>query len=498
MNKKEGFIVTIDQSTSGTKALIINKKGKIVNKTIVEHKQFYPQPGWVEHDPEEIFTNTIKAIKIVIDKTNINPLQIKSISITNQRETVVVWDKETSKPIYNAVVWQCQRGKNICGILKEKGYGKLVKEKTGLIIDPYFSASGIKWILANVKGAREKAENNKLVFGTIDSWLIWKLTDGESHVTDYSNASRTMLFNIKELKWDKEIMDILSIPLNMTPDLKYSDEIFGFTTLSDILKEKIPIIGVLGDSHAALFGQKCFQKGMVKATYGTGSSIAMNIGEKPQISYEGIMTSIGWGIDGKINYIYEGNIHSTGATIKWLVEKIKLISDSYVSSKMALKLNDNGGVYFIPAFVGLAAPYWNNDIRATITGMTFDTDKRHIVRSALESIAYQIKDVVDLMSKEANINIKELKVDGGPTKNKFLMQFQADMLNKSVCKVDFEELSAIGVAYISGLSIGFWESIEEIKLLNNNHQVFESKMNKEDRAHYYAGWKEAVASILIE
>jgi glycerol kinase len=491
MRNKE-YILTVDQSTSGTKALIINRKGKIIKKDMIEHQQFYPQSGWVEHNPVEIYKNTIKIIKKVINASKIEPEQIKSLSITNQRETAVVWDKNTGKPVYNAVVWQCKRGEKICNELKEKGYQELFREKTGLLIDPYFSATGIKWILDNVEGVREKAEKGEIIFGTIDSWLIYNLSNKKVHATDYSNASRTMLYNIKDLCWDYEIMDILDIPKSMVPGVKYSDEIFAYTNLDNLLEESIPIVGVLGDSHAALFGQKCFEKGMAKVTYGTGSSIAMNIGDDYKISDKGIVTSIGWGINNKIEYIYEGNIHSTGATIKWIINNLELISDEKDSEKIALELENNGGVYFIPAFVGLGAPYWKNDINASIVGITFDTKKEHIIRAALESIAYQIKDVVDLMTKEAKIEIKEIKVDGGPTQNKFLMQFQSDMLGVPVFKSEFEELSAIGVAYLSGLTTGFWKSIDELKSLNENSIVYKSKIEKSNRKRYYQGWKEAV------
>ncbi|RAK06291.1 glycerol kinase [Halanaerobium saccharolyticum] len=495
MRNKE-YLLAVDQSTSGTKALIINKKGKIIKKDMLEHQQFYPQSVWVEHDPEEIYQNTIKVIKKVINDSEIASGQIKSLSITNQRETAVVWDKATGKPVYNAVVWQCQRGEKICNELKEKGYQKLFREKTGLLIDPYFSATGIKWILDNVKGVREKVENGEVVFGTIDSWLIYKLTNKKVHATDFSNASRTMLYNIKDLCWDKEIMKILDIPEQMAPEVKYSDEIFAYTTLNDFLDQPIPIVGVLGDSHAALFGQKCFEKGMAKVTYGTGSSIAMNIGDEYKISDKGIVTSIGWGLNNKIEYIYEGNIHSTGATIKWIVKNLKLISDEKDSEKIALELENNGGVYFIPAFVGLGAPYWKNDVKAGIVGITFETRKEHIVRAALESIAYQIKDVVDLMTEEAEIEIKEIKVDGGPTQNKFLMQFQSDMLGVPVYKSEFEELSAIGAAYLGGLTTGFWESQAELRLLNENATVYKSNLKDKLKSKYYKDWQEALAKLI--
>ncbi|SIQ41897.1 glycerol kinase GlpK [Halanaerobium kushneri] len=492
VNQKKQYLLTVDQSTSGTKALIIDKTGKIIEKKLIEHQQYYPKSGWVEHDPVEIYQNTIKVIKELINNSKIESNQIRSLSITNQRETVVVWDKNSGKPVYNAVVWQCKRGEKICNELKEKGYQELFREKTGLLIDPYFSATGIKWILDNVEGVREKAEKGEVLFGTIDSWLIYNLSNKKVHATDYSNASRTMLYNIKDLWWDYEIMDILDIPKSMAPGVKYSDEIFAYTNLDNLLEDPIPIVGVLGDSHAALFGQKCFEKGMAKVTYGTGSSIAMNIGDDYKISDKGIVTSIGWGLNNKIEYIYEGNIHSTGATIKWIVQNLKLISNEKDSEKIAVKLKNNGGVYFIPAFVGLGAPYWKNNINASIVGITFDTQKEHIIRAALESIAYQIKDVVDLMAKEAKVEIKKIKVDGGPTQNKFLMQFQSDMLGVPVYKSEIEELSAIGVAYLGGLTTGFWQSQDDLKLLNENSIVYKDKIEKSTRKRYYQGWKDAV------
>lgn len=490
------YILAIDQSTSGTKAIVFNNKGKLINRKTVEHKQYYPQTGWVEHDPVEIYQNTLKAINLVLEECNLEQSDLAALGITNQRETVVVWDKNTGEPVYNAAVWQCQRGNKICAELKEKGYGQLVKAKTGLIIDPYFSASKIKWILDNVEDARNKAEAGELLFGTIDSWLVWNLTEGEVHATDYSNACRTMLFNIHELKWDQELFDLLEIPLSLAPEVKYSDEIFGYTAQSEDFQNKIPVTGVLGDSHAALFGQSCYQEGMAKTTYGTGSSIMMNIGNRVIESQSGLVTSIGWAYDGNIDYVFEGNVHCTGATIKWLVDDLELIQDSRITDELANSVDGNNGVYFIPAFVGLGAPYWDNDVTATITGMTRGTKKAHVVRAALEAIAYQIKDVLDLMRDESGIELTELRVDGGPTNNRFLMQFQADMLGIKVAKSALEEVSALGSAYMAGLAVGLWSDLEEIKSLRKSSLSYSPEMVAKEREYLYQGWKKVVARTI--
>jgi len=489
-------ILAIDQSTSGTKAIIFDSKGQLVYRCTESHKQYYPQPDWVEHDPDEIYEKTLLAIKNVLSQSGTDLTNIAAIAITNQRETVLVWDRKTSKPVYNAVVWQCQRGAEICKILKEKGYGKMVEAKTGLIIDPYFSATGLKWILENVEGVRKKAEVGELAFGTIDSWLIWKLTGGKVHATDYSNASRTMLFNIYELEWDKELLDLMSVPESMAPEVKYSDDIFGYTEINDVFDREIPITGVMGDSHAALFGQNCYKKGMAKATYGTGSSIMMNIGKKPMKSPEGLVTSIGWGCKSKIDYVFEGNIHCTGDTIKWLVDDLELISDANVSENLAKSVGDNNGVYMVPAFVGLGAPYWDNKARACISGMPRSTKKAHVVRAALEAIAYQVKDLVDLMSSASGVALKKLRVDGGPTRNNFLMQFQADMLSCTIERTNVEEVSALGSVLMAGLAVGIWKDFDEIQSLRVVDKSFHSQMDSETRGKYYQGWKETVKRVL--
>jgi len=490
------YILAVDQGTSATKVILFSRKGQLVYRSNIVHKQYYPNPGWVEHDPEEIYENTLKAIHDIFYEVKIKGQQIMALAITNQRETALIWDKQTGQPVYNAIVWQCNRGNSICNRLIKQGYEKIVKEKTGLVLSPYFSAAKIKWILDNVEEVRRKAEEGKLLFGTIDSWLVWKLTNKKAHITDYSNASRTQLFNIKELKWDKELLQIFTIPNTILPDVRYSDEICGYTTIEGILKEAIPISGIMGDSHAALFGQNCFEKGMAKTTYGTGSSVMMNIGRNILQSNSGLVTSIAWGMDDYIEYVFEGNINCTGATIEWLVEDLELIPNSKISGKIAASIDNNEGVYLVPAFVGLSAPYWDSDAKASIIGITRGTKKAHIVRAAEESIAYQIRDILDLMVKESGVKLKELRVDGGPTRDDFLMQLQTNILNVPVVRNKIEELSAIGSAFMAGLAVGFWNSKEEIKALRAPDMVFNCKMDNRERDKLYKGWKEAVRRTL--
>ena len=494
----ERYILSIDQSTSSTKAIIFNSVGKLVHRFNIEHKQYYPKPGWVEHNPEEIYENTLIAINKVIQESGVAIEDIAALSITNQRETAVVWSKKTGKPVCNAVVWQCQRSSEICKKLEREGLQKTVKEKTGLVLSPYFSASKIKWILDNVESARERAESGELLCGTIDSWLIWKLTNGENHLTDYTNASRTQLFNIRELSWDKELLEIFTIPESMMPRVKKSDEIFGYFSLGNKIRRSIPVTGITGDSHAALFGQACFEKGMAKATYGTGSSVMMNIGDRLVIPASGIVTSIGWNTKNGISYVLEGNINYTGATIKWLVENLELLANSKEAGIIASTVDDNNGVYFVPAFVGLGAPYWDSDARAIITGMSSNTRKAHIIRAAEESIAYQIRDIIELMTEESSITLKELRVDGGPTRDNFLMQFQADILNVPVVRVKIEELSALGSAFIAGLATGIWNNPDELTSLREIDRVFIPEMSSAERERLYGGWKQAVKLSLSE
>ena len=486
------YVIAIDQSTSGTKALLVNSQGKIVHKAACKHEQFYPQPSWVEHDPLELYENVKYLLK---EMPNQN---IKAISITNQRETVVVWDQETGLPVYNAIVWQCRRTTPMCKTLIEQGYEKWIQTKTGLTLDAYFSATKVKWILDNVQGLKEKAIQGRLLMGTIDSWLIWKLTNGAVHATDYTNASRTLLFNIQTLTWDPELLDLFEIPVSMLPVVKSSNDKFG--VIGDPQIESLlgtPISGVIGDSQGALFGQKCFEKGMAKATYGTGTSVLMYTG-KPINGRHGLVTSISWGINGHVYYALEGIIHSTGDTTNWLKDQLGLIHDMNEMEPLAKSLTHNQGVYLVPAFVGLGAPYWNSDARAAILGMNRNTGKAHIVRAALESTAYQVKDVIELLQQESNIEIQQLKVDGGATENQFLMQFQADLLKVEVCVSEVMELSAMGSAYLAGLGVGIWKSMEEINQLNSENMPYFPTMTKKLRDEQYAGWKKAVSRVLIK
>ena len=489
-------ILTIDQSTSGTKVLIINADGQIVHRCTEDHRQFYPQPDWVEHDPIEIWEKTQTAIRRVLTESNTNVQCIAAVAITNQRETVVVWDRKTGQPVYNAVVWQCQRGAQICKELREAGYNAMVEEKTGLLIDPYFSATGIKWILDNVKGTREKAAAGDLVFGTIDTWLIYNLTGKQVIATDYSNACRTMLLNIYDLTWDKDLLQLLDIPFSMAPDVLFSDAAFGYTDVGNLFEREIPITGVMGDSHAALFGQNCFEPGMAKATFGTGSSIMMNIGKQPQKSPQGLVTSIGWGSNSIVSYVFEGNIHCTGDTINWLVNDLKLLANAAESEQLAFSVPDNNSVFLVPAFAGLGAPYWENRARASISGMPRSTKRAHIVRAALEAIAYQVRDLIDLMTQNSGLILKELRVDGGPTRNAFLMQFLADMVNGKIIRTRAEEISALGVAFMAGLTVGIWKDLNELQTMRQVDREFKPVMADDQRQQLYNGWQRAVQSVL--
>lgn len=463
-----------------------------MQRITIPHNQYYPQAGFVEHDPLEIFENTLSGIRQVLKITGTSENDIQALAITNQRETVMVWDKKTGQPVYHAAVWQCQRGAPYCKQLIEEGYSELIQRKTGLIIDPYFSASRLHWIMTNVDGLEEKAEREELLLGTMDSWLLWKLSNGEVHATDYSNACRTMLFNIHTLEWDDELIALFALKRSMFPKVNYSNTIFGHTDPDIIFNKSIPISGLLGDSHAALFGQNCFEPGMAKATYGTGSSIMMNIGTKALDAPEGLVTSIGYGIDDTIYYVFEGNIHSTGDTLNWLKNEVQLINDASETEAMATSVENNNGVYLVPAFVGLGAPYWDNEARACLSGMPRNTTKAHIVRAALESIGYQVKDLIRLMELKGGIELKELRVDGGPTRNNFLMQFQSDILSHKVARSEIEEVSALGSTLMAGLATGFWDTIDEIKTLREEGHLFEPHMKSEKITDLYSGWQKAV------
>ena len=488
--KDKGCILSIDQSTSATKVMVFDMNAHLISRISLPHQQFYPQQGFVEHDPEEIFNNTLIGIKEVLRMTEVN--SVVCLSITNQRETSLIWDRRTSKPIANAAVWQCQRGASACDDLKKQGLGEMIRSKTGLIIDSYFSASKLQWIINNTPGAKEKAKNGDLLLGTMDSWLLWKLTGGKIHATDYSNACRTMLFNINSLQWDEELIKLFNLYPSMFPEVKYSDVIFGDTDMTFGLNSPLRIAGLTGDSHGALFGQHCFSAGMTKATYGTGSSIMMNIGKIPKEAPAGLVTSIGFGYNKSIDYVFEGNIHCTGDTINWLVNELKLISSPQDAEAIAHSVDSNCGVYLVPAFVGLGAPYWDHQARASITGMNRNTTRAHIVRAALESIAYQVKDLIDLMIGQAGIELKELRVDGGPTRNDFLMQFQADILQKTVVRSGIEEISALGSAFLAGLATGFWKDINEIEKLRIVDKAFLNRMAAGEINTLYSGWQRAV------
>jgi len=486
------YILSLDQGTTSSRAIIFNKDGDIIKTAQKEFTQIYPKPGWVEHDPMEIWGTQSGVAREVLESAGINPHEIAAIGITNQRETTVVWDKTTGKPIYNAIVWQCRRTASICDDIKKSELSDYIRENTGLVIDAYFSGTKIKWILDNVEGAREKAENGDLLFGNIDSWIIWNLTRGKIHVTDYSNASRTMLFNIKELKWDDKILELLDIPKSMLPEVKESSEIYGVTDKQTFGGATIPISGIAGDQQAALFGQACFKAGMVKNTYGTGCFMLMNTGETMVTSKNGLLTTIAWSINGKVEYALEGSIFMAGASVQWLRDEMGLVNDVSDTEYFASKVEDNGGVYVVPAFAGLGAPYWDMYARGAILGLTRGSNKNHIIRATLESIAYQTRDVLEAMQEDSNIELKTLKVDGGATANNFLMQFQSDILGVKVDRPKVTETTALGVAYLAGLAVGFWKSTDEIAKKWSSGSEFEANLDDDKKEKLYSGWKKAV------
>lgn len=454
------YILALDQGTTSSRAIVFDKKGNIKAIAQKEFEQIYPQPGWVEHDPMEIWSSQLAVAAEAIVKAGIGARDVHAIGITNQRETTVVWDKETGLPVYNAIVWQDRRTSAYCDSIR-KSHGEQIRNKTGLIIDSYFSATKVRWILENVEGARQKGDEGKLLFGTIDSWLIWKLSGGTTHVTDVSNASRTMIYDINTLKWDEELLDTFAIPNSMLPEVRSSSEVYC-ETAGNILAAKIPIAGIAGDQQAALFGQMCTEVGMVKNTYGTGCFMLMNIGSKPTISKNNLLTTIAWQIDGKVSYALEGSIFIGGAVVQWLRDELGIIKASGDVEDLAAKVQDNGGVYMVPAFAGLGAPHWDQHARGTITGITRGTNSGHFARAALESIAYQTMDVLKSMEADAGTPISELRVDGGATANNLLMQFQADILKSRVIRPKVTEVTALGAAYLAGLATGFWNGVGEI------------------------------------
>lgn len=494
--KVEKYILAIDQGTTSSRAILFNKNGEIVHVAQKEFTQIFPQPGWVEHDANEIWGSVLAVLASVLAESNVKPEQIAGIGITNQRETAVVWDKETGKPVYNAIVWQSRQTADICEDLKAKGYNDLFREKTGLLIDAYFSGTKVKWILDNVEGAREKAEEGKLLFGTIDTWLVWKLSGGKAHVTDYSNASRTLMYNIYDLKWDDELLEILTVPKSMLPEVRPSSEIYAHTASYHFFGQEVPIAGIAGDQQAALFGQACYTEGMAKNTYGTGCFMLMNTGEKAVKSNHGLLTTIAWGLNGKVEYALEGSIFVAGSAIQWLRDGLRMFKDAKDSEKYAERVPSTDGVYMVPAFVGLGTPYWDSDVRGAVFGLTRGTTKEHFVRATLESLAYQTKDVLSAMEADSGIALKTLRADGGAVKNNFLMQFQSDILNVPVQRPIVNETTALGAAYLAGLAVGYWENQEEIAKQWAVDKTFEPKMSDEERNKLYEGWKKAVHATM--
>ena len=489
------YIMSLDQGTTSSRCILFNEKGLIESVAQKEFTQIFPKAGWVEHDALEIWESQLSVAKEAMEKINLTSEDIAAIGITNQRETTVVWDKNTGKPIHNAIVWQCRRTSNFCDELKAEGFDKKIKEKTGLIVDAYFSGTKIKWILDNVEGAREKAERGELLFGTIDTWLIWNLTKGRVHVTDYSNASRTMLFNIHSLEWDKEILNRLNIPENMLPTPKPSSCVYGYTD-SELFGGEIPIAGAAGDQQAALFGQVCYNPGTAKNTYGTGCFMLMNTGEKAIESKNGLLTTIAWGVDGKVEYALEGSIFVAGAAIQWLRDELKLVEKASDTEAYAEEVEDTNGVYMVPAFTGLGAPHWDQYARGTIVGLTRGAKKAHFIRATLESLAYQTYDVLKAMQDDSGIELKALRVDGGACANNFLMQFQADILGVDVFRPEVIETTALGAAYLAGLAVGYFKNKDEVTKNWALSRSFEPKMSEERRCELLNGWHEAVKRSL--
>ncbi|PKN50551.1 MAG: glycerol kinase [Deltaproteobacteria bacterium HGW-Deltaproteobacteria-13] len=488
---KKSYILSLDQGTTSSRAILYDSEGNVVKTAQNEFTQIYPKAGWVEHDPMEIWGSQSGVMSEILATTGIAPEEIAAIGITNQRETTVVWDRQTGKPVYNAIVWQCRRTAEICDELKARGMENYVRENTGLVLDAYFSGTKVKWILDNVEGARQRAKNGELLFGTIDTWLIWNLTKGKVHVTDYSNASRTMLYNIKDLRWDEKILKELDIPISMLPEVKPSSAVYGHTD-ARLFGVEIPIAGDAGDQQAALFGQACYTPGMVKNTYGTGCFMLMLTGEKLVHSGNGLLTTIAWGINNKVEYALEGSIFIAGAAIQWLRDSMKIIYDAKDSEYFATKVEDSLGVYVVPAFVGLGAPYWDMYARGAILGLTRGTTRNHIIRATLESIAYQTRDVLELMRNECGIDLYELRVDGGACANNFLMQFQADILGVPVERPEITETTAMGAAYLAGLAVGFWKDQSMIAQRRKVNRRFAPGMNEDKRKMLYGNWKKAV------
>jgi len=491
MNKNEKFILALDQGTTSSRAIIFDHNGEIKAIAQKPFEQIFPQPGWVEHDANEIWSTQSSVAAEAIAKADLNGTNIAAIGITNQRETAVVWDRETGTPVYHAIVWQDRRTAKYCDELKEKGYTKLIREKTGLVIDAYFSGTKVKWILDNVPGAREKAEKGELCFGTIDSWLVWKFTRGHMHITDVTNASRTLLFNIHTMQWDQELLDLLTIPASMLPEVKQSSEIYG-ETATTLFASKIPIAGIAGDQQAALFGQMCVEEGMAKNTYGTGCFLLMNTGKKPVYSQNNLLTTVAWKINGEVTYAMEGSVFVGGAAIQWLRDGLGIIHNSAESETLSASVKDNGGVYFVPALTGLGAPYWDQYARGAIFGITRGTTAGHIARAALEGIAFQVYDLLKSMESDSGKQSTELRVDGGAVANNALMQFQADIFGSNVVRPKVLETTALGAAYLAGLAVGYWDSIDEVKKQWSIDRTFKPELDGQNTEKLLADWKKAV------
>ena len=490
------YILALDQGTTSSRAIVFDRKGSKVSVAQKEFKQIYPKAGWVEHDPNDIWSSQAGVAAEAIAQAGLNGNNMAALGITNQRETTLIWDRKTGNPVYNAIVWQDRRTSDFCDQLKDEGHTDMIRNKTGLILDSYFSATKIKWILDNVDGARKRAENGELIFGTMDTWLIWNFTKGELHITDVTNASRTMLYNIHKGEWDNDILNMLDIPKSLLPDVKASSELYG-RTKTTIFASKVPIAGIAGDQQAALFGQRCIKKGMVKNTYGTGCFMVMNTGDEPIISENNLLTTIAWEIDGKVQYALEGSIFIAGAVVQWLRDELGIIRDSSLVEGLARTVDDNDGVYLVPAFTGLGAPHWNQQARGTMVGLTRGSDAGHIARAALEGIAYQAMDVLNAMQSDSGIEIRELRVDGGAAANNLLMQFQSDILRAPVIRPETLETTALGAAYLAGLAVGYWDDQEEINELWMEDQKFQAQMDDEKVEELINGWNRALKAAKV-
>ncbi len=490
------YILSIDQGTTSSRAMIFDHRGEILHRAQKEFTQIYPRPGWVEHDPVEIWESVKDVMAAVMQQGQFEPEDIAAIGITNQRETTVVWDEKTGEPVHNAIVWQCRRTTDICSELKDRGLEEKFQRKTGLLLDPYFSGTKIKWLFDNVEEVRRKAEEGRLVFGTVDSWLIWKLTAGRVHITDYTNASRTLLYNIHELKWDEELLDILDVPISIMPEVRPSSEIFARTAPQNFFGCEKPISGIAGDQQAATFAQCCFKKGMIKSTYGTGAFMLMNTGTTPYISESGLLTTIGWGLNGEVNYCLEGSIFNAGSAVQWLGDELELLSDPVDSEYFAQKVDDTDGVYVVPAFTGLGAPHWEPEARGMVVGVTRGTTRNHLIRATLEAVGYQSQDLLEAMEADTGIDLREIRVDGGAARNNFLLQFLADICRERVQRPTNIETTAAGSAFLAGLAVGFWQDLEEISSIRAVDKEFEPQIPEEKRDEYLRGWKQAVKAAL--